>query len=135
MGSTPVVSDIPVVKAQVTVTLSPAIQQKLIQFNAPILSAIAALKELGLIDAAATLAAGKSLTSQTLSLSPMAARQLCQALSRVSATDSMATEVGALVNSIPPAMRSGRPGISRPMPTRVTNPMRAPKSAATPKVK
>jgi hypothetical protein len=123
-----------------TVTLSPTIQQKLIQINAPVFAAVTVLKELGLFDAVAVLATGKPLTPQTLSLSPMAAGQLCLALSRVSATDSMAAEVGALVNSIPPAMRTGRtgrPSMAQPMPTRVAPPLRAPapKSATPTKAK
>ena len=127
MGSTP----------QVTVTLSPAIQQKLIQFNEPALAAIAALKELGLINAVATLAAGKPLTPQTVSISPRTVGRLCQALSRVSATDLIAAEVGTLVNSIPTALRTGRPSMAQPMPTRVEPPLRAPapKSATPTKAK
>jgi len=128
-----------VVKAQVTVTLSTAVQQRLIQINAPTLAAVAALKELGLLDAAAAIAAGKPLTPQTLTLSAMAAGQMCRALSRVSATDPLAVEVGALVNSVPPAMRTGHPGMPRPMPTHVTPPVRlthpAPKPVTPSKAK
>lgn len=120
-------SDTPVQQTpiKVTVTLSPAIQQSLIKINAPILAAVAALKELGLTDASVALAAGKPLMPQTLHISPMAAGQLRQALSRVLASDPIAAEAGALFNSIPPAMRN-RPSMARPMPTRVTSPNRAP---------
>jgi hypothetical protein len=112
-------------KAQTTVVLSPAIQQKLIQINAAVLAAIPILKDLGLLDAAATLAAGKSLTAQTLSISPATAGQLCRSLSRVPATDTVAAEVGALINSIPLTMRNSRTVVARPTPAHVTPPVRA----------
>ena len=134
MGDTQTVpvSNPPVTNLKTTVTLSPTIQQKLIQINAPVFAAVAVLKELGLVDAAATLASDKPLTPQTVNISPIAASQLYRALSRVLATDSLAAEVGTLVNSIPPAFRVSHPGMARPMPTRVTSPNQAPRPVPKP---
>jgi hypothetical protein len=129
----------PVVQAQVTVTLSPAIQQRLIQLNAPIFAAVTALKELGLLDAVAAIATGKPLTPLTVSISSATAGQVCRTLSRITVTDAMAAEVGTLVNSIPPAMRTGHPGLARPLPIHVVPPVRpphpAPKPVTPPKAK
>ena len=113
------------IKAQTTVVLSPAIQQKLIQINAAVLAAIPILKDLGLLDAAATLAAGKPLTAQTLSISPATAGQLCRSLSRVPATDIVAADVGTLINSIPLTMRNSHVVVARPTLAHVTMPVRA----------
>lgn len=124
----------PTTNLKVPVTLSPALQQKLIEINAPIFAAIAILKELGLLDAAASVEAGKPLTAQTLSISSTAADRLCQMLSRVSPSDSIATEVVPLVNSIPTSMRRYRPSIARPTPSPVVSPLRPPQPAVKPAV-
>jgi hypothetical protein len=119
-------------KLKVTVALSPALQQKLIEINTPLFAAIDVLKELGLLDAAANVAAGKPLIAQTLNISPVAAGQLCQMLSRVSSSDPIATESVPLVNSIPTSMRRFRPSIARPLPAPVVSPMHAPQPVAQP---
>ena len=130
MGNVPAAPNaVTAVKAQVTVTLSPAIQQKLITLNSHVFSAINMLKELGLIDAAQSLNTGKALTSQSLNISPVIAAQMCQVLSRVSVTDPVAAEAGVLINSIPSNMRTHRPGMATPMSTKLVSSMRPPKKA------
>lgn len=119
---------------KIAVTLSPALQQKLIEINAPIFAAIAVSKELGLLDAAASVAAGNTLTPQTLSISPAAADRLCQMLSRVSPSDSLVRESVPLVNSIPTSMRRFRPSMARPLPAPGVSPLHPPQPVSKPVV-
>ena len=100
----------------VTVTLSPGMQQRLISINAPVFATVGALKDLGLLDASAALDSGKALAPVKVTLSEAAAKHLCQSLSRIPATDSMAAEVGTLMSAIPQAFRVAypRPSVRTP---------------------
>lgn len=125
----------PAITANVSFTLSSAMQTRLTAIFKHVLSAVSLLTAAGVIDAYNTIKAGGKLASVSVTLPATVVPAFCQALGSIASTDALASEVATILAAVPVGMRKPVRFVPRPASRPVKRPPSQPVKRPQPKKK